>query len=131
MNKLTKQQLATRDELIAKLRSEQVALAEAITKANDLIDKARGEVENAVTHYNEALVNLEAFRDEIVEAIDEYMGEKSDKWQESDKASSYNDWKGEFEGADLSALEITMPDDIEDPGVEHAELAEGWPEQPE
>lgn len=99
------------------LENAKTALAEAL--ALKLADE-RTTLEDAYTKVNEALTAATEWRDEIVNTMDEYASNRSDKWQESDAASSFEEWKGEWENAELDNLdELEFPEiEIELPELE-------------
>jgi uncharacterized coiled-coil DUF342 family protein len=99
MKRLSKDQIARRDDLLNQLRET----AEQIERA---VDEANG----AIQQYNTILVEVEIFRDDIISEMETYFDERSEKWQETDAATNYQDWKGQFEAletAELEQLEFT------------------------
>src|SRR5215469_7379384 len=110
MKKLSKAQAQEWSDLIKK-----------VNEAKDDLDGAWGRVESAVedantevTKYNDALGAAAAFRDEIVGEMDDYMSERSDKWQEGEAGEAYSAWKDEWEGLDLDEIaDIDIPDQPE------------------
>lgn len=84
---------------------------------NSSLDDMREEIETAVEEYNSAIAEAREFRDEIVQDIEDYMSERSDKWQESDKAEQYRAWQSEWEGIELDEMEFEMPDPLESPNI--------------
>lgn len=111
MKKLTKDQEKTRTELVDALREKWTALEAVYAEVNSLITSKLNE---AIGVYNGAISDVEGFRDEVTGAIEEYVDERSEKWQESDAASNYESWKGEWENLDLTAVEeveeLELPD---------------------
>ena len=122
MKQLNKAQQATRDELLDALRAKFTAIDDAFGALNALIDET---VNPAIEAYNGALTDLESFRDEIVAAMEEYHDARSEKWQEGDGGSSYQDWKGEWENLDLTEVELAEHLDL--PDVSHADDFETLP----
>jgi len=72
--------------------------------AAELTEKADA-VQAAIAAYNETLGEAREFVEEITGAIDEYVGERSEKWQEGDKAQALESWKEEWEGLELEDIE--------------------------
>lgn len=72
MKKLTKEQL-----------KKKTALFEELEKARD--------------QFNVMLEEANEFRQEMNDLMQEYFDEKSEKWQEGDAGSTYQDWMGEWE----------------------------------
>jgi hypothetical protein len=125
MKKLSKDHDARRDEIAAELRLADRAIDEALVEINGLIDE---KLTPAIERYNAALTEVETLRDEVVGEMDEYISARSEKWQESDAASNYNDWKGEWENLDTSALDVVEP--LESPTTDHADSLDGLPHEP-
>jgi hypothetical protein len=86
MKKLSSDQLKLRDSIAAKLRDKQEDIESAIAAYNDVVEEAR------------------SFCDDVASSIDDYMSEKSEKWNESDKADKYNEWKSEYEDFECDGL---------------------------
>lgn len=115
MNRLSKDQNKTRDELIAALNKAADGVREAVNKVNSEIEAT---LNPAIEKYNGLLADMETFRDEIVADMETYYDERSEKWQEGDAGTNYQDWKGNWEGFDVS--EVDMPGLIEEPDMDHA-----------
>lgn len=113
MKRLSKGQLAARDDLIKRLRDASAAVSEMIGLANSKIEE-----------YNAAVADVETFRDEIKGAQEEYEGERSDKWREGEGGSNYQDWMGEWDSLDPSPI-----DEVEEPDMDLADNLEGLPEE--
>jgi len=134
MKALKKATLAQRDELTSAVRSASDDLATAIdkfnTKRNELWEAVQAAVEAfnegvadawgdetdgvapAQETYNEAVTALEEWCKEVAQSIEEYTANRSEKWQESEKASAYEEWKGQFE-EELERCELEAPEPIE------------------
>jgi uncharacterized coiled-coil DUF342 family protein len=111
MKKLTKEQSKRREAIVASgnaIKSEVAdawsALAERIADFNEVLGRFNAAVDEAIE-----------FRDEIVGAIEEYVDERSERWQESDAASSYEDWKQQWEGVEIESVEEIAADEPELP----------------
>lgn len=76
-----------------------------LSKLASEYEAAFGELCGAVTAYNQVLSDIEDLRSEIVEAIEEYTSERSDKWQESDAASQYEEWASAWQDLCLDAID--------------------------
>ena len=90
-----------------KLNKKQIA--EQATLAADLKEKWEA-YEAAVNELNQAIVDADQFRADIVSAMDEYMGERSERWPESDAGQAYSEWKDAWEGFELEEIEATEID---------------------
>jgi hypothetical protein len=71
--------------------------------------KAKAGVEAAIEEYNKQIVDANDFLSGIGAEIREYIDGKSEKWQESDKASDYEAWAEEWE-QELDAVSWDMLD---------------------
>lgn len=72
MKRLTKTEIKTKAELL-----------EAMT--------------DAATAYNAARAEVEQFREGIVERMNEYESERSERWQESEAAETFAAWRGQWD----------------------------------
>jgi len=116
MKKLNKDQIAARDAHSTAINDAHSDLDDAINRFNALVEEAKGTVESATETYNQALDNARTFCAEIVSLMEDYEGERSDKWHESDAASSFQDWKSEWESIDLDQdFDPEFPVDLEAP----------------
>lgn len=115
MKRLTKDQRKAMGEIVTRLRVAEDALNAAISTFNAGLETLFAPVETAVDLLNEVRVDAAEFRDEIVSAMEDYAGERSDNWQESDAAATFSEWMGEWEGFTSDEVSIDSPGDIEDP----------------
>jgi len=73
-------------------------LEEAVEKYNEATgEKDKKPVEDAISIYNDALDSAQGFCETIVGDIEEFMEEKSEKWQESDKGEAHANWKDSWD----------------------------------
>jgi hypothetical protein len=155
MKKLSKETLAGRDEIAARLRSRFSDLEAAIEGFNTIMAGEWSVVEAAIEayntklddewgnglgpmieDYNSAVADATEWKQETAQAIQEYMDERSEKWQESEAAGRYTAWRDEFD-SEVAACDLERPDDlsIEEPGEmamdleDEAELLEQLPEE--
>jgi len=111
MKKLTKAQLTTKQELVTKLGAAHEALQDASQEFSDKLDDLWEElVQPRIDEYNEAIAEAEAFKSEITEAQEDYVSARSDKWHESDAASTYNDWASQWSELDFSDTDLAKPE---------------------
>lgn len=101
MKKLTKQQLATRRDLIAKLEIQSAALQSAVDVYNA-----------AIASYNAVLSEAREMCDDILSTMEEYFDGRSESWQESDKAQSYSAWQDAWNEIVLDDLDQLDPVDL-------------------
>jgi hypothetical protein len=117
--KLNKAQQKRRDGLESALTENATNLERVVENFNEAIAAAWEKVEDAVSGYNDVLTEAREFRDEIVGAMQDEMSNKSEKWQESERASEVQSWVEEWEGAELDDVELTKPDEIDFSTPEH------------
>jgi hypothetical protein len=125
MKKLSKRDEERRAEIKAELEAAEIEVTSAIEEVNLLID---GKLAAAIDTYNQAVNNLDGLRDDVVAAMEEYAGDRSEKWQEGDAGQSYEEWKSEWEN--LDATELDKVEHIEVPEFNHAEALEALPSEP-
>lgn len=107
MDKLKSADIKRRDELAGRLRDSEEVLKAEHAEMTTAIEKFNA----ALDQHNEIINEASGWRDDLVSAIDEYVGDKSDKWQEGDKAASIGEWKSELEGMDFGEVEhVECPD---------------------
>lgn len=129
MKKLTREQLKSRDEIASKLRdrredldtvltaynaahaSAYSLLEAAIQQYNETMSEAWDAIDEEQTAYNEVVVEANELKAEIIAEIDGYVEERSEKWQEGDKAQAYASWREAFE-EDTPESELQRPDEI-------------------
>lgn len=58
--------------------------------------EAHQALRDAVEAYNAKLEELREFGQGVVDRIQEYIDERSDKWREGDRAGEYEDWVCEW-----------------------------------
>lgn len=132
MRKIDKTLLKERDEIVANIRTKREKLDAAIEAYNEAAAKAWGVVEDALQAYNETLEPAREWISGITGDIDVYVSERSEKWQEGEKAEAYESWKSDYESADSSLEEVSInpPDQIEEDIEDHAQILEELPEEP-
>jgi chromosome segregation ATPase len=128
MKKLGVGQRKDWQKLISDARDAQSELEADIALYNTAIEEAKGNLEPAITKMNEALEAARQFRDSIVEQMDEYVSNRSDKWQEGDAASEYESWKQEWENLELEDFEFEFPE-AQEPELPWVEAMDVMPEE--
>jgi uncharacterized membrane-anchored protein YjiN (DUF445 family) len=109
--KLSRQQDAERDALIDRLNEARAALEEKIDAANAAI----GEANEARDAFNSHITDAQEFVDGIASEIEDFINEKSERWQEGEKGQAATAMLGEWQGYSFETLdeyeEIARPDD--------------------
>lgn len=103
--KLTRDQRLQRDKLVSQLR------------------KQAEEVAGAIASYNEILAEAQQFAQDVADGITDAMADKSDRWQEGDKAQEIQEWADQW--TDLDTEEVDAPD------LEHADALADIPSKPD
>jgi hypothetical protein len=85
-------------------------------------------VESALLSLNEKIIEAEEWRGDMASEMQDYFDERSERWQESDAGSNYQDWLTEW-GSELPEVELDAPEDVEMPEVEALDTLEGLPEE--
>lgn len=129
MKKLSKADIEARDVLITRLNDAFSELTNAVDEFNSTIQSQWTDVEEKQNAYNEVLAEAGEWAEGIRDQIDEYMGERSEKWQEGETASQYESWKGEYENAaQLAESELSAPDELNVDIDNHADTLGDLPE---
>jgi len=113
VKKLTKDQMQRKRDLMNRARE----LEERREQVEDRIRVAQDIVEETLVFtadYNSLREDIQDLANEVVEGIEGYIGDRSEKWQESDRASAYESWKDEWqEATNLEQVELILGDEIE------------------
>jgi|ERR1035437_2296930 hypothetical protein len=104
MKKLTKGMVLESQKFLIEIDGIIEAIEENIT------NEVTTEVEEINT-INEVIVDVNAWFEDKAQTMQDYFDERSEKWQESDAATEYEEWKGEFEEAVFD--EIDESDDYD------------------
>lgn len=130
--KLSKQEVKDRDMHVDALREGQGKLVDAIREFNEALEKLRDPLRQAIHDYNETLANANQFLSNLTERVDRELGEKSERWQNSEKGEVAAEWRSALGDVSFSDVDVDLPEDVsehlpDDP----AEELEQLPEEPE
>jgi hypothetical protein len=117
MTKLTKAELTQRDAAAQTLQDRYTDLMAAIEAYNNAISAHWTPVETALADYNEAINEANAWKQDRAQEMQDYIEDKSEKWQESDKAQQLTAWKEQYE-EEFEQVEIEQPEPIDDGSIE-------------
>jgi hypothetical protein len=123
--KLSKAQEAERNELRDRLTDVKNALDEKLVAANEAI----GEANAALTEYNSVVAEMETFAEGIASEIEDFISEKSERWQEGERGQAVAAMLGEWQSADF-----TQPDayeELPEPEDDPADTLDGLPSDPD
>jgi hypothetical protein len=113
MQKLTKEQVARKRELVDQLSGAAQDLQAAIATYNEKCAAEFSAVREAIDDYQAVVDEAQGFVEEVASDIGSYMDEKSEKWLESDRGQSYEQWKSEWENVEIPTVDIDEPEAIE------------------
>jgi hypothetical protein len=130
MKKFLNADIDRRVEITERLRLAKAEVDEEVFKFNKTVHEAQVNVEGAWNELRAVLSDARDFRDEIIERMSEYQGERSDKWQESDAGVRYESFKEQWESAELDLDEVEFAEDLTVPDELNEEVLEELPESP-
>lgn len=113
MKKLSNFQINKKDDLIRRLTEAELNLSHAINVYNIEIEAIRGEIVHRTNVYNQAVLELNEFIEEIHREMEDYYNERSDKWREDSQGEDYLNWMAGYE-ATIDEYELLEPDYLED-----------------
>lgn len=90
--KLTKAENNRREELVASIEIATTPLSAAITEANEAIVAIVASLNEKVAAYNEVLSEARDFAATLVERLQEEFDDKSEKWQEGERAEAASEF---------------------------------------
>ena len=114
MKRFTMGQEQRHAELLDRLTTKKAALEDAINEYNE---KARALFVNVTENAEDlqsAIDDANALLDGVREDAQAHYDEKSEKWQESDKGTDYQEWISELEQT-LDDVEVDAPEDVSEP----------------
>jgi hypothetical protein len=130
--KLSKSDIARRDELTEAVRNARSELDDEINAYNEKLGELKAEVETALNAYNEKLADLKSWAEDIASEADSEWNDKSERWQEGDKGEAARTWIDEWQGFSAEDIEIEWPEDVSiDTMDDAADDVEQLPEEAE
>jgi hypothetical protein len=108
-----KDQLSRRDALAAELRNRARALNIAIAEFNRQLGPIVRAVDEAQTHYNEAMESARTLANEISGPAQEQFDAKSERWQDSENGTRIRSWIEQWEMS-LDDVELDLPEPLEE-----------------
>lgn len=122
LKRLSKAVQAERDAIYVELQSTYSNLEDAVTKYNEAVKAAREALELAINDHNEQVDAANGWANASAAAeIRDYMGERSEKWQESDRGQAYEEWASSYEQWTLDRIEIEIPEALDESVVDMPE----------
>lgn len=128
MKRLSKTQIAERNDIVKRLGEAESHLSMVIDEFNGTLERLFAPIEAAMSAVNDLRNEAAGFRDGIVSDMESYAGERSEKWQDSDAGNDFESWKGEWENIDFEEIQIECPEQV-DPPDSISEEFEALPEE--
>jgi uncharacterized protein with von Willebrand factor type A (vWA) domain len=125
MKALSKDELEQRAALIERWKEKLAAVEEQRAKVDEMIDDLNRMVDEA----NEVIDDARRWAEDIARVIDEYIDERSEKWQESERGEAYAQWRAEYENLQTEDMDHFALEENPQPDLE-TDL-ENLPEEPE
>lgn len=129
MRKLSKTQLDGRTLVCDKLRDTYLVLEGAVEKFNTALDDLWQKVEDAEAKYNTVVQEANEWRENIASEIEEFIQEKSDKWQEGDKGQAYVEWHTQYDAIELQDVDLERPESLSLDDGDQADILEELDEE--
>lgn len=121
MRSLSGVQVKQKSELAKLLTDSESSVARAISVFNEAIETQWEDVQAALDAYNQAVEQTNEFIQEVHEAQEEYIGNRTDIWYQSPNGEAYVDWASEWE-MEIETLDVEIPEPVDEPEFEGAEL---------
>lgn len=133
MKKLSKIMLTERGNICDRLRAAFEAMEQAVATYNEAMAAQWSAVKATTQTYNAVVAEANAWQEDVVSAMQEYIAERSNKWQDSERGHAYLDWQEEYESNDLEeiALDQPVPLELSVDDYDQADLLEGLTEESE
>jgi hypothetical protein len=111
--KISKEELRTRTQLIEDLALAAADIDQCVSVYNDQVGGLRTPVELAVTKYNELVSKARELCSEITQEAEQDLGDKSEKWLDSERGIAAQSWVESWDGIELDDLDFQWPDELE------------------
>lgn len=127
MDKVTTQK---KQEVLSRLQNAFDDLQEAVDIFNSVVNVGWTNLQIPINNYNEAISEANEWQSGIATEIQDYIDEKSEKWQEGEKGQAYASWKEQYE-EELETVELEKPDEVTFDNDNPSELLDQKPDEPE
>jgi DNA anti-recombination protein RmuC len=107
MKRVTKADSEQLESFARCLREKHEEITAILAEINSTIS---GELNQKIAEYNGILNDADELRNEIVGRMEDYSGERSEKWSESEAGENYTAWMQEWQ--DISLEEIEAVDEL-------------------
>lgn len=114
MKTISREQRAEKTRIAGVLRDKRDAVVKAIEAYNTARATLVGAIEDAQNEFNEALEEARSFVGDVKSAMDDYSGERTEKWQEGETGQLFGTWQSAWEEISLEDIDVSLPEDIEE-----------------
>jgi hypothetical protein len=111
-----------------RLVNELHTIEEEVTDAHGKVISELEAANAVIAKYNEKVAEAEAWRDEVTTDMQSYVDERSDKWQESEAGTEYQEWQDSYAELSFETLEELVVTDL--PEFALAQQIEDLTDQP-
>lgn len=112
-----------------KLEELEKKIEAGIRKYNQTLSELFNQIQADKQDYESELEETNEFLESVHSEMQEYFDERSEKWQESEKGSAYQDWMDEW-NSPLNEVELPEPQELLIEGLDAAEILDNLPEEP-
>ena len=126
--RLTREELARRDEITNRAGAAAAALASAVETFNEKVAAAFEELKTAAAEYNEAREAAADFATSVAERLRELHFARSEKWQEGEKGQEADAFVSAWEEFAPEDFEPEEPMELDGPGDELVDALNELPE---
>lgn len=130
MKHLSPDHLQQKRDLAHGLQVALQTLQDEIAAGNSLVEQIREAVEGATERVNVLIADVNALQEEIQLGQEEFSSEQPEGWHSEDAGVAYGEWMTKWEEP-FQALEVVLPEIMDDPDYDLAELLADLPDQPE
>ncbi len=128
MRKLTAAQIKVKHELATELQTLTKTIQGSIDDFNAHLTNLSEQLVPMTERYNELVQAANTFIQSVHEGQEAFIGDKTDRWSDSDAGTVYTDWADEWT-LELEELTMDLPDTLDDIEREDAELLQELPNQ--
>lgn len=131
MDKLSTTQANERDRLVKQLADLERKLETAFNDLNTAIHSAWEKVEAIALEYNQAISEVEKWRDNTATNINDYYYNRDEHdWQTTQEGQDYETWMDRWNDDEFEEIELDPPDEIEWPELDAAQRLKDLPDRP-
>jgi cell division GTPase FtsZ len=118
--KLSKSEIARRDQYIEKLREMRGKVEDQVAIFNEAVTELRTPLDEALTEYAELFEEVRGWAEDIGSEAQAAIDDKSERWQDGDTGQAAQAWATKWSEWEPETLEITWPEDLSIDDIEDA-----------